>query len=136
MKKDDIYQRRRHNKNLLMVHLIFVTKYRKSLLTGNIRETVKRSIYKTCVENHWYLKRMETDKDHIHILLQYPPTVSITQIVSVLKQYSTDTVWKTYRSFLRQYYWYKDIFWSSGYFAASIGQVSQSTIERYIDEQG
>ena len=67
----DIYQHRRHNKNLLMVHLIFVTKYRKKLLLGDFRDAVKQYLFDTCVKNHWYIKRMETDQDHIHILLQY-----------------------------------------------------------------
>lgn len=51
----DPYQHRRHNKNLLMVHLIFVTKYRKSLFTGTFREDVKQSLYECCVQNHWYV---------------------------------------------------------------------------------
>ena len=37
----DIYQHRRHNKNLLMVHLIFVTKYRKKIVLGDFRDAVK-----------------------------------------------------------------------------------------------
>lgn len=72
-----------------MVHLIFVTKYRKELLLGELRDDVKHSLYETCVKYHWYIKRMETDKDHIHILLQNNPTDSITNIVSCLKQHST-----------------------------------------------
>lgn len=46
-----------------------------------------------CVKNHWYVKRMETDQDHVHILLQYNPTDSITRIVSILKQHSTYLSW-------------------------------------------
>ena len=84
-----IYQHRRHNKNLLMVHLIFATKYRKALLFGTFRTDVKQYMFDACIEHHWYIRRMETDKDHIHILLQYNLTDSIVGIVSVLKQYST-----------------------------------------------
>ena len=76
------YQHRRHNKNLLMVHIIIVTKYRKQLLTGELDHDIKRYIMEVCMRNHWYIKRMQSDKDHIHILLQYNPTDSITTIVS------------------------------------------------------
>ena len=69
MQNTDIYQHRRHSKNLLMVHLIFVTKYRKDLFFGEFRNDIKQYMYETCVKYHWYIKRMETDKDHIHILL-------------------------------------------------------------------
>ena len=79
----DIYQHRRHNKNLLMVHLIFVTKYRKKIVLGDFRDAVKQYLFNTCVKNHWYVKRMETDQDPVHILLQYNPTDSITRIVSI-----------------------------------------------------
>lgn len=132
----DKYQHRRHNKNLLMVHLIFVTKYRKPILVGDFRDDIKQYIYETCVKYHWYIRKMETDKDHIHILLQYNPTDSITRIVSTLKQHSTYLAWKKYNIELKHHYWKERTLWSDGYFAASIGQVSQSTIEHYIENQG
>ena len=80
----DQYQHRRHNKNLPMAHLIFVTKYRKPLFTGTFHEDVKQSLYECCAQNHWYIKRMEADRDHIHILLQYNTTDSIASIVRTL----------------------------------------------------
>ena len=133
---NDRYQYRRHNKNLLMAHLIFVVKYRKELLFGEIREAVMQYIFDICVRKHWYIRRMETDKDHIHILLQYNPTDNISQIVSTLKSYSTYHVWKRHGVYLRGYFWKENTFWSDGYFACSIGNVSKETIERYIENQG
>lgn len=100
----DKYQHRRHNKNLLMVHLIFVTKYRKPILVGDFRDDIKQYIYETCVKYHWYIRKMETDKDHIHILLQYNPTDSITRIVSTHKQHSTYLAWKKYNIELKHHY--------------------------------
>ena len=122
-----------------MVHLIFVVKYRKGMLFGVIREDVKQYIFdivETCVRKHWYIRRMETDKDHIHILLQYNPVDSISQIVSTLKSYSTYHVWKKHSVYLRGHFWKENTFWSDGYFACSIGNVSKETIERYIENQG
>ncbi|MCH3988028.1 MAG: IS200/IS605 family transposase [Lachnospiraceae bacterium] len=130
------YKHRRHNKNLLMVHIIFVCKYRRKLLTGSFDEDLKQYLYDACVRYHWYIKRMQSEKDHIHILLQYNPTDSITKIVSVLKQYSTYHAWRDHGAMLRHFYWKENTLWSDGYFAASVGQVSQQTIERYIEQQG
>lgn len=79
---------------------------------------------------------METDKDHIRILLQYNPKDCVSTIAAVLKQYSTYYIWKTHASFLQQHYWKEKTFWSDGYFAASVGQASQATIENYIENQG
>ena len=130
------YQHRRHNKNFLLVYLIFVAKYRKSILYGQIRKDVKQHIFDVCVKHHWYIYTMETDGDHIHILLQYNPSDSITKIVSVLKSYSTYHIWRTHRAILFQYFWKEQTFWSDGYFACSVGNVSKETIEMYIKNQG
>ena len=103
------YQHRRHNKNLLRVHLIFVTKYRKKLFYGAFRNDTKQ------------------------LLPQYNPTDSVTGIVRTLKQYSTYLAWKNHHSLLKQHYWRECTLWSDGYFVASIGQVAQATIEHYIE---
>ena len=132
----DRYQHRRHNKNLLMAHLILVTKYRKPLLLGDFRKTILTALHDTCRKNHWYIIRMETDRNHVHILLQYNPTDSVTHIVSILKQLSTWKAWECYADYLCRQYWKEHTLWSDGYFAASIGHVSQSTIEHSIENQG
>lgn len=84
-----------------MAHIILVTKYRKQLLFGEFREDLKQYLFDTCVRYHWYIKRMETDRDHVHILLQYNPTDSITRIVATLKQHSTYHAWGHYSRMLR-----------------------------------
>lgn len=132
----DIYQHRRHNKNLVMVHIVLVTKYRKPILVGQFRIDIKQFIFDTCVKYHWYVRKMETDLDHIHILLQFNPTDSISRIVSLLKQHNTWQAWQTHESMLRKHYWKERTLWSDGYFAVSIGQVSQEAIEHYIENQG
>ncbi len=79
---------------------------------------------------------METDKDHIHILLGYSPKTCVSDIVRQLKQYSTYQMWKYHRDYLSKHYWNSKVLWSDGYFACSIGQVSQTIIEKYIQNQG
>ena len=99
------YRRRRHNKNLVMVHLIFVTEHRYCLLYGNFCDDVRGYLYDYCVFHNWYVKRMSFNVDHVHILLQYNPTGSVSRIVSVLKQCSTQYAWRDYDDFLCQFYW-------------------------------
>lgn len=79
---------------------------------------------------------IETDKDHIHFLIQYDTTDRVCDIVKVIKQESTYHLWCKYNSFLSKHYWKKKIFWSDGYFACSIGEVSSATIQKYIESQG
>lgn len=101
----DGYHHRAHNKTRLLVHLIFVTKYRKPILSGSIRQNTKQLIFESARRHHWYIDTMETDRDHIHILLQYPPTVSVTDIVRALKQESTYYTWRHHANVLKRHYW-------------------------------
>lgn len=130
------YNTRNRRKYSLKVHLIFVTKYRKMILDGTIADDVKQKFFDLAKNHGWEILAMETDKDHIHLLLCYDCTERVCDIVRVLKQESTHMLWQKYRNALSHCYWEKQIFWSDGYFACSIGEVSQATIERYIASQG
>ncbi len=79
---------------------------------------------------------METDKDHIHMLVDIDPTISATSIVSRIKQMSTIRMWKQYSIELKKYYWSENTLWSDGYFVCSTGDASMETIKKYIEEQG
>ena len=79
---------------------------------------------------------IETDKDHIHFLLSYDTTDKVFDIVKIVKQETTYYLWHKYGSLLSKQYWKKKIFWSDGYFACSIGEVSSATIQKYIENQG
>lgn len=63
------YKHRNRRKYNLKVHIVFVTKYRKSLLNNGIDDFVKRAVRYIAEQNNWNIIAMETDKDHIHILL-------------------------------------------------------------------
>lgn len=87
------YISRNHSKYLLMVHLIFVCKYRKKLLI-KFGEQIKTILYDIAEDRDLNIVEMEVDKDHIHLLIQYNPTQSILEIVRHLKQISTYKIWR------------------------------------------
>ena len=130
------YNRKNRRKYNLKVHIVLVTKYRKALLQNGIDGFVKRAISYIAEQNDWTIIAMETDKDHIHILLEHDTIERICDIISIIKQRTTRWLWTRYRDVLSKQYWKKQIFWSDGYFACSIGEVSSATIEKYIAEQG
>lgn len=132
----DDYARGCHSKHNLKVHLIFVTKYRRKLFYGHLSADLKTAITEAANRCDCKIIQMETDKDHIHILLSYNPAVSVSMIAKILKQYSTAILWQKHRELLQKTYWKKKILWSDGYFACSIGQASQAIIEQYIQKQG
>jgi putative transposase len=130
------YYRRNRRKYNLKVHIVLATKYRKPLLQGVISDDTKQIIYDMCNVYCWDIIAMETDKDHIHLLICYDTTTSVSHIVKTLKQETTHYLWQKYSHCLSGYYWKRRIFWSDGYFACSIGEVSTTTIQHYIESQG
>ena len=133
---DNRYYRHNRRKYSLKVHIVLVTKYRKQLLKGSIADDVKQEILHIANTRVYEIIAIETDKDHIHFLLSYDATDRVCDIVKIVKQETTYYLWQKYNSVLSKQYWKKKIFWSDGYFACSIGEVSSATIQKYIESQG
>ena len=133
---DNRYYRHNRRKYSLKVQIVLVTKYRKQLLQGSIADDVKQKILDIANTRGYEIIAMETDKDHIHFLLSYDATDRVCDIVKIVKQETTYYLWQKYNSVLSKQYWKKKIFWSDGYFACSIGEVSSATIQKYIESQG
>lgn len=113
-----------------------VTKYRKNIIIGKIKDSLKKAVLNTCIKYNYKVILMETDINHIYILLEYDTTVCVSEIVKNIKQNTTFRLWEEHNSELSKYYWNKHIFWSDGYFVCSIGEVSTKTIQQHIENQG
>jgi putative transposase len=133
---DNRYNRHNRRKYSLKAHIVLVKKYRKQLLKGGIAYDVKQKIYDICNSSGWKIIAMETDKDHIHFLVGYDTTDRVCDMIKTIKQETTYYLWQKYTNFLSKQYWKKKNFWSDGYFACSIGEVSSTTIQKYIESQG
>ena len=133
---DNRYNRHNRRKYSLKVHIVLVTKYRKKLLKGSITDDVKQKIFDIANTRGYEIIAMEADKDHLHFLISYDTTDRVCDIVKIVKQETTYYLWQKYGSFLSKQYWKKRIFWSDGYFACSIGEVSSATMQKYIESQG
>ncbi len=133
---DSRYNRHNRRKYSLKVHIVLVTKYRKQLLKGSIADDVKQEILHIANTRGYEIIAIETDKDHIHFLLSYDTADRVCDIVKIVKQETTYYLWQKYSSVLSKQYWKEKIFWSDGYFACSIGEVSSATIQKYVESQG
>lgn len=133
---DTRYNRHNRHKYSLKAHIVLVTKYRKRLLQSYIADDTKQKILDICNSQNWGIIAIETDKDHIHFLISYDTIDRVCDIVKIIKQETTYYLWQRYGKFLSKQYWKKKIFWSDGYFACSIGEVSSATIQKYIESQG
>jgi len=128
------YQRNNHSKFLIIYHTIFVVKYRRPLLIQYGR-WMKSAMLKIAEKSNFRIKEMETDRDHIHLMIESVPKLSPLQIVRRLKQESTYRIWREYPQ-LQKSFWKERTFWSDGYFCCSIGNASINTVRRYIESQG
>ena len=85
MKKANLLRRGRSCVFLLHVHLVFVTKYRRKVFTKEILEALEESFLKTCRKMGVELSEFDGERDHVHLLINYPPKYSISKIVNALK---------------------------------------------------
>lgn len=132
-----VYERFNHAKTFLRYHLILSTKYRRKVLNyirNDLIDSMKEAEHKN---GKFHIEIAEVDKDHIHILVRIKPSESIDNVVHSLKQQSTYCMWKKYHDYLSMYYWSgKHNLWTRGYFASTIGDVSEKTLIHYIKNQG
>ena len=131
------WKSKNRHKYLLQYHIIFVCKYRKKLLAlKQISDDIKQFSYEICQRHKVIIRYMETDKDHIHYMVETEPTMSVSKIVNLMKSYTTYHVWERYPNYLRNHFWKEHTFWTDGYFACSVGNVSEEMLKRYIENQG
>ena len=105
------YISQNHSKYLLMAHLIFSCKYRKKLLS-RYGKHIKQILYDIAEEKDLNIIEMEVDKDHIHILVQYPPTKSVLDVMRLFKQISTYRIWRQNNNhiYLKKQFWVEKTF--------------------------
>lgn len=131
------YHHAKHSKYLLHYHFVFCVKYRRKILKHKeVDDEIKRLFNEIATKSGFTIDVMETDKDHIHVLVDAPPTLSPMSIAHRLKSQSTFHVWKTQDGILQWYFWKERTFWSDGYFVCTTGDASMETIKKYIEEQG
>ena len=132
-----VWKSKNRHKYLLQYHIIFVCKYRKKLLAlKEISDYIKQISYKICTKSNIIIKYMETDKDHIHYMIETEPTISISKVVNLIKSYTTYHIWKKHTEYLKNHFWKEHTFWTDGYFACSVGNVSEEMLKQYIENQG
>ena len=131
------WQSKNRHKFLLQYHLILVCKYRKKLfLSKEISYDIKELSYKICDKHNIKIKYLETDKDHIHYMIETSPNINLSNFIRTLKSYTSYHIWKLHKKELSKYIYHKHSFWTGGYFISSVGSVSKNTLKKYIENQG
>ncbi|STZ13519.1 Transposase and inactivated derivatives [Moraxella caviae] len=127
-------RRGRHVVFNLHVHLVFVTKYRREVFTKEILDELKIIFHGVCLDFESELVEFDGEDDHVHLLVHYPPKVSISKLVNSLKGVSSRRIrQKCYPSITKKLW--GGALWSPSYFAGSCGGAPIEIIRQYIEQQ-
>ncbi|MDR2760369.1 MAG: IS200/IS605 family transposase [Rickettsiales bacterium] len=132
---EDEHAYKKHNKNLLLYHFVFVIKYRRNIIT----EEVEDSMRDICVNisNGYELRFIEIgfDNDHMRLLIQNVPNYNVTSITKILKSIMAREIFKLHPKIRKILY--GGSFWTDGYYVNTVGQYSSGeVIIKYIQNQG
>lgn len=115
------------------VHLVFVAKYRRRVFDGDAIERLRMIFAKVCDDFEAKLIEMDGEDDHVHLLVEYPPKVAVSNLVNILKGVSSRLLRKE-RPDIQKRYW-NGVLWSPSYFASSCGGAPISIVRQYIEQQ-
>lgn len=131
------YNRTRHSVYLLTYHMIFVTKWRKPVISDEIGDFMVSTAKRLCIGYGGELISGETDRDHIHLLVSLPPTCDVSLIVRSLKTQLSKEIHQNeqYNAYISRYLHGDVPLWSPSYFVATTGSVSMDVVKSYIESQ-
>lgn len=119
---------------IMHIHLVFVTKYRKKVFTKQILNDLRTIFTNVCTDFEGKLVEFEGEGDHVHLLIEYPPKVSVSKLVNSLKGVSSRLIRKKNYPTIQNALWGGSL-WSPSYFAGSCGGAPLSVIRQYIEQQ-
>lgn len=131
--QDDFY-RGRHVVHRLSVHLVFITKYRRKAITDLVWEALKSGFESAAARLGLTLRETNHNSDHVHLVVDYPPSLSVSEIVNALKGVSSRIARRDCMPEIREKLW-GEHFWSPSYFAASCGGAPLKLIQQYVETQ-
>ena len=131
------YIHTRHSVYSLTYHMIFVTKWRKPVITDEIGDFMITTTKRLCLGYGGELISGETDRDHIHLLVSLPPQQNVALVIRSLKTQLSKEVHadSMYNRVVKQFLFGDAPLWSSSYFVATTGSVSMETVKAYIEAQ-
>ena len=126
---------KRHNKTLLLYHIVCPLKYRKSVITEEIGESLKQICLKISERFEIHFLEIGYESDHVHFLIQSVPSMNVSEIVRIIKSITAKQLFIQHPE-IEAKLWGGN-FWTSGYYANTVGQYSnEESIRKYVENQG
>lgn len=127
------YRRGAHTIHRCHYHVVFIPKYRKPVLRGEVGTRLRELIRETCRARDMEILRGHIRPDHVHLLLSVPPTLSVSRAVNAIKGRSAYKLLTEFRTLKKAFY--GGHLWARGYFVATSGNVTDEVVAEYIANQ-
>ena len=127
------YRKTSHSVYDLKYHIVWITKYRKPVLTGEIAHRCRDLIRQCCSSLDVHILKGHVNKDHVHLFVSAPPSLSLSKLLQSIKGRTSRRMLEDFRT-LKKQFWGRHL-WARGYFAASSGTVTDEVIAEYIANQ-
>jgi putative transposase len=124
------YQRDEHRVHLIVYHLVWCPKRRKPVLAGQVAQECRALIQAKCQNQGWQILELAIQPDHVHLFVRVWPTTSAAEVIKECKGVTSHELRAKYPQLKKL-----PSLWTRSYFAASAGNVSGETIQRYIAAQ-
>ena len=127
------YRQSSHSKYDLKYHVVFCTKYRFRILTGEVANRTRALVREVCAANYIDIVSGSMSPDHVHLLPSVPPSLSISKAVQYIKGKTSRKLLMEF-THLKKRYWGQHL-WARGYFVLTVGNVNQEDVQKYIENQ-
>ncbi|MFD7407620.1 IS200/IS605 family transposase [Streptomyces sp. NPDC059866] len=118
----------------LHAHLVFTPRYRRGVLTDDLLARCEEIMRDVCADFGAELAEFNGERDHVHLLVYYPPKIALSRLVGSLKGVSARRLRQEFPDHIHRFLW-GEHFWSPSYFAASVGGAPLSVVKEYIENQ-
>ncbi len=126
---------KRHNKTLLLYHIVCPLKYRKEAITSEIGESLKEICLQISERYEIHFIEIGYEPDHVHFLVQSVPTMNVSEIARTIKSITAKQLFQRHPE-IKAKLWGGN-FWTSGFYANTVGQYgNEDVIRKYIENQG
>ena len=120
-----------HTVTRLTVHVVWVTKYRYSVLTGEVQQRCRALLIQDCESMDIRILKGVVSNDHVHMHLEFPPKHSLSDVMKKLKGRSSHHLQQEFPH-LKKRYWGQR-FWARGYGAWTTGNITDEMVQQYIE---
>ena len=131
-----LYRKASHTTYDCRYHIVWITKYRRKVLNKGMQERLKELLEVFALDLYVKIIRLGKEEDHVHMYVSVPVSCWIPDVVQQFKGGSSKILGEEFSEHLKKFYWKKKALWAVGYFVATVGEVNDEVIKRYVEQQG